>query len=270
MLLVLLGGISSTIYQLVGKTFNGSNRAQYDDNEGKALIIACIFKDMSSQNRGSAVHISEYMNEGAVYDCIFDTMHGVDYGGAIWFDSPRSDLLRSCGTACTTATLGAFVQMGSGPFPNSNRHIRECSMYKCCSSDEGKSGACVSTNTDLINVNMVNFTEFPSSGTSAILITSSRGNIGCQRIGSCLRVVLNTANEAISCVRGINWSRIISSILFNNTVIRAVIYTDHVYITLTNCTFTANTVSSEGPEIVGVWNEWFWPPYATNGPDFFC
>jgi hypothetical protein len=136
--------------------------------------------------------------------------------------------------------------MRSGPFPNLNCRIQQCSIYKCCSSDQGKFTVCVSTNTDFISLNVDNSTECPSDGKSVISITLSWGNTEWQFIGSHLRVFLSTAREAIYFVRGTNWSRITSSVFPNNIVARAVIYTEHVCVSYANFTLVVNPVSSHG------------------------
>jgi hypothetical protein len=89
---------------------------------------------MSGFQYGGAVRISEIVLRGLLCDSTFSdcAVSGITpYGGAMLFDSRRSELTRSCGDHCTLLATGsngngAFAQVGPQHDPNLNQSVSEC------------------------------------------------------------------------------------------------------------------------------------------------
>jgi hypothetical protein len=223
---------------------------------GDVTVLYCVFRNCYNfANLGAAINVGSNCPNGIVRDSTFTQCSTTEYGGAMCFDAKNAEVTRCCGDHCV-AVMGTFVQLG-GSGIGTSRCVEECTVYRCSTMTSGintAESAAISTNTALISIARINFTDC-YSGTGAAAIGALERTDG----------YLNEPDAAIaadglivaSCHGRFSAffyakkvpSNISNSLFVDNRHTNGVILTQGA-LALTGCAFSGNTVENGDHEIV--------------------
>jgi hypothetical protein len=149
---------------------------QHGDPSDAVLVLHCHLQSITDEDYGGSITVWVDVPTATVYDSMFINSRVLSlmscekgYGAAMFLDCSDADVQRCCGEGCHAFRMGSFLHMGS-KHSEPNWLAADCTIYRCnCSGylSQGRGGA-VSTDSMLIELNSINFTECTGDDSAAI------------------------------------------------------------------------------------------------------